>query len=212
MLKGKKVRELNELVERFFEEVRETLPELCRLIEDYLRDDRQFKEDAYRVHVHEHEADNLRRRVMGMMYKGTLLPFYREDYIVLLALGDRIANLAEEVASNLVLTRPPIPEFLHEGLKSLAAACLETYHPLEEMVRAHQEDVPEIRRLAGLVKERETMADRLQWDLVKAVFKSDLPLAEKMLMKELIDKVAGISDHIEDTAERLEIMLVKQPI
>jgi uncharacterized protein len=212
MLKGKKVKKLNELVAQFFAEIRETLPELGRLIEDYLQDDRQFKEDAYRVHIHEHEADILRRRVMGMMYKGTLLPFYREDYIVLLALGDRIANLAEEVASNLVLTRPRIPDFLHEGLKKLAAACFETYRPLEWMVLNHQEKNAEIPRLMSEVNERETMADRLQWDLVKAVFKSDLPLAEKQQMKELIDKIAGISDHIEDTAERLEIMLVKQPI
>lgn len=211
MLLGKKEKEVEVLIVTFFEKVRETLPELARMIDDYMNKDKQFKEDAYRVHIHEHEADIIRREIMLKLYKGAFMPFYREDYLVLLSLGDEIANLAESVASYLVLTRPQIPGFLEGGLKQLGSATIDTFQPLQEILKEFQKGGENLPRFAHSVGEMEQKVDRLQWELTKSVFKSDLPLAEKLLLKEFIDKIAAISDQIEDVSDRFEIMLAKQP-
>ncbi len=207
---GKKEREVEELLVTFFNKVKETLPELAKMIDDYTCDNKNFKEDAYRVHICEHEADEIRRKTLVKLYEGAFLPFYREDYIVLLAIGDEIANKAEAVASYLVLTRPCIPDFLEPGLKEMVSATIETFKPLEQMLIQFQEDYAKVPQLASAVEADEQKVDKLQWDLIKATFKSDLSLAEKLHLKAFIDQIAFISDQIEDVADRFEIMLAKQ--
>jgi len=131
---------------------------------------------------------------------------------VLLSLADEIANLAESVASYIVLTRPQIPGFMEEGLNKIVSATLDTFQPLEEILKEFQKGSDNLLQLARSVGDMEQKVDRLQWELTKSVFKSDLPLAEKLLLKEFIDKIAAISDQIEDVSDRFEIMLVKRPI
>jgi len=211
MLLGRKEKEVEKLIVEFFGKVKMTLPELAKMIEDYMSRDKQFKEDAYQVHIHEHEADEIRRRTLLKLYAGAFLPFYREDYIVLMSSGDEIANKAESVASYLVLTRPAIPDFLEEGVKELAAATVATFKPLEEMLIHFQDDYSKVPKLAGDVESAEQKVDRLQWEMTKSVFKSDLSLAEKLHLKAFIDQIAAISDQIEDVADRFEIMLAKRP-
>lgn len=212
MFKGKKEREIVPLIVDFFNEVSATLPELSRMLDDYINHDKQFKEEAYQVHLHENKADKLRRAITAKLYEGALLPFYREDYIVLTILGDQIANQAERVASFLVLTRPEIPDFLEVGLREMMASTSDTFEPLKKMLGCGFEKCSHLPLLFQEIENREQKVDRLQWNLIKAVFKSDLSLARKIYLKELVDKIAGISDQIEDVGERLEIIYTKRPV
>lgn len=212
MFKGRKEQKIIQLIKEFFKEVEATLPELSRMLDDYINHDKQFKDEAYQVHIHENKADQMRRNVMAKLYEGALLPFYREDYVVLTIIGDQIANLAERVASFLVLTRPEIPDFMEVGLREMMASTFDTFEPFKKMLDCGFEKCPQLQLLFQEIESREQKVDRLQWDLIKAVFKSDLPLARKIYLKEFIDKIAAISDQIEDVGERLEIIYTKRPI
>jgi len=212
MFLGKKEKEIEELMKKFFAKVKATLPELLQLVSDYVKMNKQFKEEAYQVHCLEHEADSLRREIMSKLSQGAFLPFFREDYIVLVIIGDEIANLAEAVASYLVLTRPKIPDFLKEGIKDLTASTVATFGPIEEMIACNFDDCDQLPQLAKLVEDSEQKCDRFQWELTKALFKSNLQLAEKLHLKALIDMIANISDHIEDVAERFVIIQSKRPV
>lgn len=209
---GQRERVLDELIVKFFGEVKLALPELGRMISDYLSGDKHFKEDAFQVHVHEHAADEIRREILTKLCQGALLPFYREDTIVLVYMGDEIANLAEQTASFLVLTRPRVPAFLEIALREMVAATSDAYGSLETLVATYREDEKQVSSLIQAVEEGERKVDRLQWEMVKSIFKSDLPLAEKLHLKELVDGIAAISDQIQDVGERLQIMLAKRPI
>lgn len=211
MVLGRKEKEVEELIITFFSQVKKTLFSLEKLIADYLKGDKVFKEDSGRIHEHEHEADRIRQDVLLKLLHGAFLPFYREDYIVLLVLGDEIANISESVAQLFVLTRPSIPAFMQDGLKEMVASTKECFEPLEKMINTYQVDSQKVPELTEKVRKWETKIDKLQWDLVKSVFKSDLPLAEKLHLREVIDMIASISDQIEDVGERLEIMLAKRP-
>ena len=208
---GKKEKEVDALIAKHLEMVGRTLAALARMIDDYLKQDKAFKGEGYEVHSFEHEADKIRREAERKMEQGAFLPIYREDYIVLLELVDRVANKAEAVADFITLTRPNIPGFLEEGLRPLVAANVDIFKPLSRMYEMFQEDANKVLEIGKAVSEREQFVDRLQWDLTKAVFKSDLTLAEKLHLKEFIDEIAAISDRAEDVADRFEIMVVKRP-
>ena len=212
MLIGRKEKKIEELIGKFFLKVKESLPELARLIDDYMNKDKQFKEDAYQVHLIEHEADDMRRNILSKIYEGAFLPFYRGDYIILILMGDEIANLAESVASYLVLTRPEIPDFMEVGVKEMTSSTIDTFEPLEEMLKCSFTNCQLLPALVKDIEEREQKVDRLQWELIKALFKSDLPLARKLHLKQFVDQLAGISDQVEDVGEKLEIMISKRPV
>lgn len=212
MFLGKKEKAIEELIGKFFLKVKEALPELSRMINDYMNQDKQFKDDAYQVHLIEHEADGLRREILSKIYEGAFLPFYRGDYLIMIIMGDEIANLAESVASYLVLTRPEIPDFLEVGLKEMTASTIDTFEPLEEMLKCSFTNCQALPALMKDIEEREQKVDRLQWELTKALFKSDLALARKLHLKQFIDQLAGISDQIEDVGEKVEIMISKRPV
>jgi uncharacterized protein len=209
---GKKEKEVEELIVRHIQLVKQTLTEFSALVGDYLNRDKQFKEDAYRIHTLEHEADSTRRQVSRKLCQGAFLPIFREDYVVLLELIDKIANKAEATSDLIVLTRPRIPDFLIEGLRELTEATVRCFDPIENLYDLFQKKLSEVLATAAKVEEGEQAVDMLQWNLIKAVFKSDLSLAEKLLLKELIDDIATISDRIEDVSDRFEIMVVKRSI
>jgi len=209
---GRKEKEVDELIAKHLDMVNRTLVEFAKVVDDYLDKNKAFKEECYEVHLCEHEADKIRREAELKMFQGAFLPIYREDYIVLLELADRVANKAESVVDFIVLTRPKVPKFLEEGLRPLVSANAEIFKPLMRMYEMFEENADQALEIAKSISEREQFVDRLQWDLTKAVFKSDLSLAEKLHLKEFIDEIAAISDRVEDVADRFEIMVVKRPM
>lgn len=209
---GKKEKEVAVLVTRHMELVKHALIEFSHLIDDYLKGDKKFIEDAYTIHKIEHKADVARREVAIKLSHGAFLPIYREDYIVLLELIDKIANKVESTSDYLVLTRPVLPDFLRENILALVRSTLDCFEPIESLYELFEEDFDEVLAMANTVEEKEQEVDRIQWHLVKSIFKSDLPLAEKLVLKELIDNIAAISDRMEDVSDRFEIMVVKRAI
>lgn len=209
---GKKEKEVEKLIIEHIELVKQTLSKFSSLVNDYLNRDKQFKEEAHTIHTLERQADSVRRAVAMKLSEGAFLPIYREDYIVLLELVDMIANKVESASDLIVLTRPRIPDFLVNGIKQIVAATLECFGPLEDIYELFQKNLDDVLATAAKVEKQEQEVDRIQWDLIKAVFKSELSMGEKMLLKELIDNVAAISDRIENVSDRFEIMVVKRSI
>ena len=209
---GKKEKEVEKLIIEHIELVKQTLSKFSSLVDDYLNRDKQFKEEAQTIHILEHEADSIRRAVAMKLSEGAFLPIYREDYIVLLELIDKIANKVESTSDFIVLTRPRIPDFLVSGIKEMVRATLECFGPLEDLYELFQKNLDEVLATAATVEKKEQEVDRIQWDLIKAVFKSELPMGDKLLFKELIDNMAAISDRIENVSDRFEIMADKRSI
>jgi predicted phosphate transport protein (TIGR00153 family) len=208
----KKASEVEELFIEFFETIDRVLKEFRAMLFAYFKVDKVFKEEAWKVHNLEHDADVIRRKIEIKLSEGAFLPIYREDYITLAELVDRIANKAEATSDYVVLTRPQIPDFLLDGLHSLIDASIKTYTPMIDGLKAFQNDMGKVMEVTQKIGDLEQEVDQIQWDVTKKLFKSDLDLAAKLHLKGLIDSIADISDRIEDAAERFEVMLVKRRI
>jgi len=206
---AKKEREVFGLIRRHFDLVEQCVLELQNMFRDYLHLDKDFKEEAYRIHQLEHEADGVRREVEQKLYEGAFLPVHREDFIRLVELNDNVANTAESVGDFFVLTRPMIPDFLKDDLEGMLAATLQTYEPMPGLVDLYQEDRTRVREIARQVGEREQKVDELQWETTKKLFKSDLDLAWKLHLRELVEAIGSLSDIMEDACDCLQGMVVK---
>lgn len=202
--------EVETLLQEHFKTVQEALVEFRKMFFDYLVDDKQFKEEAYRVHELEHAADVIRHTIEAKLYEGAFLPIYREDYIQLVEMVDKVANRAEATCDYIVLTRPFIPEFIREDLRNIVNATVETYEPFLNCLITFQTDMSQVYAATTTVKEKEQAVDKMEWYATKHLFKSDLDLARKLHCKTLIEMIASISNIIEDSADRFEIMVIKR--
>jgi len=211
LFSGKKEKDVEKLIFRHIEVTKATLQELGNMLSDYLKKDQSFKKKSYNVHKLEHQADIIRREAEMKLYQGAFLPIYREDYIILMDLIDKIANCCELAADELTITRPVIPEFITAKFYDLVSITVDAFDPLENMFRMLEDNTKEVISLSIQVEEKEAEVDRLAFEINRAVFKSqELELAEKMLLKCLVQKVAAISNKIEDVSDRFEIMVAKR--
>jgi uncharacterized protein Yka (UPF0111/DUF47 family) len=62
------------------------------------------------------------------------------------------------------------------------------------------------------VDEKESESDRVERDLLCRIFESDMELAEKLLLKDLVLMIGNISDRAEAAADRIGLVAIKRQI
>jgi len=212
MIFNRKEKEVSQLFLDHFTMVAEALGHLRELMESYLHHNNNFKESSLRVHQSENEADKIKQAIEAKLYAGAFLPINRGDYIMLAEFVDRIANQAETTANLIVLTRPEIPEFLNAGILELLDRGIASFNAFKVALEAMDLDIEKVKDAIIQVTTFETEADKIEWETIKTLFKSDLDLCRKLHIRELIQDIAYISDLSEDAAERLGVMVVKRPL
>jgi len=212
MIFNRKEKEVSQLFLDHFSVVAEALGHLRELMEAYLHHNNNFKESSLRVHQSENEADKVKQAIEAKLYAGAFLPINRGDYIMLAEFVDRIANQAETTANLIVLTRPEIPEFLNAGILELLDRGIASFNAFKVALEAMDLDIEKVKDAIIQVTTFETEADKIEWETIKTLFKSDLDLCRKLHIRELIQDIAYISDLSEDAAERLGVMVVKRPL
>jgi len=212
MIFSKKEKEVEKLFLEHYSRVSEALANLKELIATYLKDDRKFKEASLAVHQSEQAADAIKQDIEAKLYAGAFLPINRGDYIMLAEFIDRIANQAETTANLIVLTRPEIPDFLNNDLTLLLDKAIFSFEGFKGALENMNRDIDAVKDSIARVVTFETEADRLEWETIKKLFKSNIDLARKLHLRELVEDIAYISDLAEDAAERLGVMIVKRPL
>ncbi len=210
MFRDKKAEEAEKLIIKHFGLVKQVLDEFQKMVHDYVTLEKGFKEEAYQVHKLEHKADTVRRKIAMKLYEGAFMPIYREDYILLAEVVDEVANLIEGASDFIVLTRPMIPEFLQDDLLRMVDATADSFVPLMDALDLVNNDLSQLMDMTRKVGDMERAVDELEWELTKKLFKSRLDKAEKLHLQQLIDRIALVSNTVEDAADRLEIMAVKR--
>jgi len=212
MIFNRKEKEVSQLFLDHFTMVAEALGHLRELMESYLHHNNNFKESSLRVHQSENEADKIKQAIEAKLYAGAFLPINRGDYIMLAEFVDRIANQAETTANLIVLTRPEIPEFLNAGILELLDRGIASFNAFKVALEVMDLDIEKVKDAIIQVTTFETEADKIEWETIKTLFKSDLDLCRKLHIRELVLDIAIISDLSEDAAERLGVMVVKRPL
>ncbi|MBN1551169.1 TIGR00153 family protein [bacterium] len=209
MLFDKKARKVEKLMRDQFERIGNVLEELILLLEHYCANCKDFKRESLEVHKMEHKADKIRREIGRMLYNGAFLPVYREDYFYLVELVDEIANKAEDIGDFVTLTRPPIPSFAIDGFLKIARKNIKSFELLQEMLDRFLSGDTDIVDTGVRIQELESSIDKMQFDLIRSIFKSSMDKYDKMHAKQFIDEVCAISDLVEDVSDQFEIVAAK---
>jgi uncharacterized protein Yka (UPF0111/DUF47 family) len=128
---------------------------------------------------------------------------------------DTVANSAEKCCDFFLNQRPVIPDFLKPkylevikeslggstALKHALLCYLEGVCPVE-VSRQHSREI-------GLI---ESKADKMEWDITKKIFSSDLSYSHKIHLRLCLESIVNVSDLAEDAADRPELVTLKSMV
>ncbi len=158
-------------------------------------------------HRWESRADDARREVELVLVKGALLSSTRRFLLDIIEGVDQMANTAEHTLDFLVLQRIVVPELLHPLVRDMVQVTLEQLGDLKDAVLGLVRRDKEAVRKAGEVEQKESRVDELLRRGILRLFATPLPLAEKILVREFLEKLASLSDRAEDVSD-LVVMAV----
>jgi predicted phosphate transport protein (TIGR00153 family) len=209
----KKEKEVIALVIKHIEAVEECLKTGKKMLEIYLSGNiKEAKILARDVRSAESQADLIRHEIRDKLYSGAYLPRIREDIYKLVESIDKVANAGEACCDFFSNQRPLIPEELRPQFVAISQASLGIITHLKLAVLCYlkgecRSDV--VREHAKEVGMQESVVDKNEWDLTKAVFISSLDHSHKIHLKQCLNTIAEVSDRAEDAADQLELVSLK---
>ena len=210
MFGRKKENEVKILIGEHLEKVAGTIEKMTFSIRDYIKDNiDNAKENGYQTHLMEKDADEKRRKIIEKLHKGAFLPVFREDLIKLVAQQDKIADRAESCCDFCLTQRPEIPGKFRSKFEELLHSSVETFKPYKEALEQMFISYDVVKEKIKEVNTEEEKADTIEWHITRDIFTSDMPLAQKIHLRDLIFHIVCVSDIIEDAADDLDIFIVK---
>ena len=162
------------------------------------------------VHRAEARADDLRREIELQLYEKALIPESRGDVLGLIESADVIPNAIEDVVSDMHIQHLLIPEEFREQFLELVRVNVEASNVMSDAIRDffyHRRD--SLENLSH-IDERESQSDRIQRELIGAIFSTGMDTGEKILLRDLVNGIGSISDGAEKCADRLILAVIKR--
>ena len=213
MWKRKKESNVVALIEDHLNKVEESVQSMISGVEEYLNGNIDSAEAyASKTHDAESKADEIRREIADLLHSGAFLPIFREDVMLLVGMVDKVAGCAQSCCKFIVNQRPEIPTDLSEDFLKITRSSASVLPPLQEGVKSISEDFSATRPKIAEVDRIEREVDNQQGHLSRRIFSTDMDLAHKMHLKQLVDLIADISDIAQDASEILNTLVAKKQV
>ena len=173
----------------------------------------QDLEEGYRkVHEAEGGADDIRRGLEDMMYTESVFPESRGDILGLVEAMDRVPNSAEYAVRMILIQHIALPEELCPRITALAEVCHRSVVTMIDGVRRLFSNYIDATVIVGKIDSLESEADNIEEELIDAIFSSDLPDLQKILLRDLIEHISNIADRAENVGDRIRLMVAKRSV
>ena len=210
----RRTKELEQKIDHFFDKLSEVSVIYRLAVRVYLKEgiNEEFETRLLRVSELETEADHLRRDIEKQLYVNTLIPDSRGDVLGLIETVDALLSQFEGSLWMFSNERPEIPKEFREGFKKLVNMVVKASDELGLSGRAFfrsPHDVPAYNHKVMLFEKE---ADVISTALKRNIFGSDIDLAQKLHLRQLVEQIDEIADMAEDVADRLAIYAIKRTV
>ena len=210
----RRTRALEVEIDRLLDTISETAILFRRAVDVYLADgaSSEFEEKLSQVNTLEGEADELRRAIETQLYAQTLIPDSRGDVLGLLENLDSVLNRCEGTLWAFSIETPDIPRQFHDDFRTLTEQVVLAAESIVLASRAFFRNIEAVNDHMHKVMFYEKEADRVSTKLKRAIFQTDLPLANKAHLRDFAEQLDNIADRAEDVADRLAIYTIKRTV
>ena len=205
---------LESKIDLFHDKIIDAAVTFKKAIRIYLAEQRsdEYKKLNKQIKQIEHDADITRRDIESRLYEQNLIPDLRADVLNLVENLDKVINKFDEVCYRFYIERPDFPAEYHIRMLELCDQVTDCCENLAIASRAFFRDISTVRDYSQKVYFMEHETDLTSGHMKEAIFDSELPLANKLQLSNLITEVADIADIAEDCIDELLIFTIKRDI
>ncbi len=209
-----KTKLLESKIDQFHDKIVDAAMTFKKAIRLYLKERRSedYKKINKQMHQIEQDADSLRRDIENSLYAQNLIPDLRADVLDLVESLDKIINKLDEVVYRFYIEWPDIPSEYHSGMSDLSDQVADCCENTAIASRAFFRNISAVRDYSQKVYFLEHESDITSGRLRKAIYDSELPLANKNQLNWIVIDAASISDIAEDCIDKLLIFTIKRDI
>ncbi len=209
-----KQKKVESLLEEYRQKVSLCLEQFEKTFREYFdNDDRDIlKQNLIAVSRSESSADDIRREIEVMMYSKSMFPESRGDILGLLEAMDRIPNQAEHVTISLHNQHIWVRQEYKEQIINLIGICLRCVNAMIDGVSKLFTDFTNATVAVGKIDELESEADLAENALIEHIFSTDMDGFNKILLRDLVQHIAAISDRAENVGDRIRLIVAKRSI
>ena len=171
-----------------------------------------LRTNVHQVHAAESRADDIRRDIEVLMYSKALFPESRGDILGLLETMDRVPNQAESSVRLILNQHVEVPKAYWSKIMHLADVCRRTVDAMIGSVEKLFTDFTNAAVAVGKIDELESEGDGIEAELIDQAFSDDLDSLHKILLRDLAQHIAQISDRAEDVGDRIRIIVAKRSV
>ena len=164
-------------------------------LDNYLQDgaNERFEDQLQNLCEFETRNDTLRRRIETKLYQQMLIPDSRGDVLGLLENLDQVLGDLQGGLFAFSIERPGIPNDLNNDYENLASASVSSVDHLVLAAQAFFRNPHGVSDSIHKVIFFEKEADKISTTLKRAIFQSDLEIAQKIHLKYISRVLSNIS-------------------
>ena len=184
--------------------------ECGQMILDFLKnyDPKKLEENKDKVHLIEHQADNLKHEVTAKLLKEFMTPIDREDIYELLRLIDEITDAIEEISLRLYLYNvQSLPNKYVEFTEVTVNCMKETEECLSHIYDYLDESV--FKPLVDKVVKLEEESDRIYIESVHALYKNEKDAKTLYVQETLYSLMETVSDKCREACRYVQNIALK---
>lgn len=157
----------------------------------------------------EEEADDVRRKIMDEIAKGTLPPLSREDFTLLTMHLDMVADWSKDAGRILkVLSFDGFSPGVRQNFVALAETARKCASILEEAVEAMNKNFERALALCYNAEEAEEEADAEYFHALGLIAGSKASAGQLLLVEKFLTMLEKIADTCEDTVDVVRVVVV----
>jgi predicted phosphate transport protein (TIGR00153 family) len=201
-------------LDEYCQEVSKCVQYFEKAIKDYVEtsDRTQLLQNYMKIDKLESAADDKRRQLEILMYSKSLFPESRGDILGLLETMDKVPNQSETAIGMLYNQHVYIPKGFGDDLVKLAGLCRQCVEAMLDCVGKLFIDFTSATLVVGKVDELESEADAIEQGIVERAFAGDMDGFAKIMIRDLVNQIASVSDRAENVADRISIIVAKRNV
>ncbi len=208
----KKEKHIVEQIKQHVDIVVETVYLACKALE-LLIEGKKEESMAHtkKVHKKEHEADTVQREIDKEMFGGAFMPSIREVLFIAVDSVDKVANRAEKLGDFITLIHPDVPRPLQDDLRKMGKLTCNGVKKMKDAIYNLFENVKQVHKDTIEVERLEAEVDKYAWKALDTLF-NKLKIekfSERMMLREMIIHLSSISNKMEDTSDKIDIIALK---
>ena len=165
-----------------------------------------------KAHFAEGRADDIRRELENLMYSRAVFPESRGDILGLVESMDRVPNSAESAIRMILTQHISLPGEICGEVANLVRVCNRCVQAMILGVEHLFKNFVDASNIVGKIDELESESDRIEEELIDRIFSSNVSDLQKILLRDLVDKIASVADRAENVGDRIRIMVAKRSV